>query len=113
MGSYFVGDGKRVLNLWQKRKTMQIKVESIYTAGTTTILIKISARSSGLISKKILFSNCKMSMATNGRLLPANFQEGSFLLYQRSDNCVKNHFYSKLRKGLRKVNKKIHKYLNK
>ena len=30
---------------------------------------------------------------------------------ERSDNCLKNHFYSKLRKGLRKINKKIHKYL--
>lgn len=33
------------------------------------------------------------------------------LLRDRSDNCVKNHFYSKLRKGLRKINKKINKYL--
>ena len=26
----------------------------------------------------------------------------------RTDNCVKNHFYSKLRKALRKLNKVIH-----
>ena len=25
----------------------------------------------------------------------------------RSDNCVKNHFYSKMRKGLRKLNRII------
>jgi hypothetical protein len=25
----------------------------------------------------------------------------------RTDNCVKNHFYSQLRKGLRKINKLI------
>lgn len=31
----------------------------------------------------------------------------------RTDNCVKNHFYSKLRKGLRTLNKKIHKNLKK
>jgi len=26
----------------------------------------------------------------------------------RTDNCVKNHFYSKLRKAVRKLNKIIH-----
>ena len=26
----------------------------------------------------------------------------------RTDNCVKNHFYSKLRKAMRKLNKYIH-----
>lgn len=31
----------------------------------------------------------------------------------RSDNCVKNHFYSKLRKSLRSINKKIHKMMRK
>lgn len=31
--------------------------------------------------------------------------------HPRTDNCVKNHFYSKLRKSLRKINKKIHKHL--
>ena len=30
------------------------------------------------------------------------------LLDLRSDNCVKNHFYSKLRKAFRKLNKIIH-----
>lgn len=29
-----------------------------------------------------------------------------FLL--RTDNCVKNHFYSKMRKAIRKLNKVIH-----
>ena len=31
-----------------------------------------------------------------------------FLLDLRTDNCVKNHFYSKLRKSIRKLNKTIH-----
>lgn len=31
----------------------------------------------------------------------------------RTDNCVKNHFYSKLRKILRKLNSIIHTYLRK
>jgi hypothetical protein len=26
----------------------------------------------------------------------------------RTDNCVKNHFYSKMRKGIRKLNKIIY-----
>lgn len=35
------------------------------------------------------------------------------LIGDRSDNCVKNHFYSKLRKSLRSINKKIHKMMRK
>lgn len=35
------------------------------------------------------------------------------LIGGRSDNCVKNHFYSKLRKSLRSINKKIHKMMRK
>ena len=31
----------------------------------------------------------------------------------RTDNCVKNHFYSKMRKALRKLNKVIHQYFKK
>lgn len=31
----------------------------------------------------------------------------------RTDNCVKNHFYSKLRKSIRKLNKAIHDYFKK
>lgn len=31
----------------------------------------------------------------------------------RTDNCIKNHFYSKLRKGLRMINKKIERYMKK
>ena len=31
----------------------------------------------------------------------------------RTDNCVKNHFYSKLRKSLRKLNKIIHDHFRK
>lgn len=30
----------------------------------------------------------------------------------RSDNCVKNHFYSKLRKAMRKLNKVIQDYFD-
>ncbi len=42
-----------------------------------------------------------------------NFPEAAgevLLLIVRSDNCVKNHFYSKLRKSLRKLNKLNHDY---
>ena len=35
------------------------------------------------------------------------------LLGSRTDNCVKNHFYSKLRKAIRKLNKAIHDFFKK
>ena len=31
----------------------------------------------------------------------------------RTDNCVKNHFYSKMRKAIRKLNKIIYQYFKK
>ena len=34
-------------------------------------------------------------------------------MHGRTDNCVKNHFYSKLRKALRKLNKAIHSHFKK
>lgn len=45
--------------------------------------------------------------ATNGPSLLKISQESKFLKNFRTDNCVKNHFYSKLRKALRHLNKVI------
>lgn len=67
----------------------------------------------GRIRNKILSSTCRINTGINGPSLPVSSREGMLFFYQRSDNCIKNHFYSKLRKGLRKVNKKIHKYMKK
>ena len=44
-------------------------------------------------------------MGTNGLLQPIIFQEGIKINNIRTDNCVKNHLYSKLRKSLRTLNK--------
>ena len=49
-----------------------------------------------------------MNLEINGLLFLKNYQEGIFKLSIRTDNCVKNHFYSKLRKAIRKLNKIIH-----
>lgn len=48
-----------------------------------------------------------MNLATSGRWSHKCFKTGKFLFYSRNDNCVKNHFFSRLRKGLRKLNKII------
>jgi hypothetical protein len=45
--------------------------------------------------------------AINGLSLPRDCLVGTSLSH-RSDNCVKNHFYSKLRKALRRINRAIH-----
>jgi hypothetical protein len=42
-----------------------------------------------------------------------NSQEGTFLDYFRTDNHIKNHFHSKLRKGIRKLNKEIKQHYKK
>lgn len=59
----------------------------------------------GIRMKRICCITCMTNMVINGHLLPKDFLEGFFYYYKRSDNCVKNHFYSKLRRALRKVNK--------
>ena len=49
-----------------------------------------------------------MRLATSGPSYLKNCLEGILCLLPRTDNCVKNHFYSKLRKSIRKLNKTIH-----
>lgn len=45
-------------------------------------------------------------MAINGRKFPGSYQDGIYLfLYLRTDNAIKNHFYSTLRRSLRRINK--------
>lgn len=39
--------------------------------------------------------------------------EGKNFLRRRSDNCIKNHFYSRLRKGLKKMNQVAEEYFEK
>ena len=45
--------------------------------------------------------------ATNGLILLTNSKEGTFLKYFRTDSDVKNHFYSIIRKCLRRVSKMV------
>jgi len=39
--------------------------------------------------------------------------EGKHCVKFRSDNCIKNHFYSRLRKGLKKMNQVAEEFLEK
>lgn len=50
---------------------------------------------------------CMMRWETNGHKLLKKCQEGISSKDHRTDNCVKNHFYSNLRKAIRKLNKVI------
>ena len=45
-----------------------------------------------------------MKSVINGRLSHADFPAGIYRSDSRSDNSLKNHFYSRLRKILRKIN---------
>lgn len=48
-------------------------------------------------------------MATSGQILLVSFLEGKILIIYRTDNAIKNHFYSKLRKYIRKILKSLNK----
>ena len=54
-----------------------------------------------------------IKLEINGQSLLNNYQEGNSFSRSRTDNCVKNHFYSKLRKAQRKLNKIIHDHFRK
>ena len=47
-------------------------------------------------------------MEISGQSYLKSYPEGKNKKLSRTDNCVKNHFYSKLRKAIRKLNKTIH-----
>jgi len=42
---------------------------------------------------------------TNGSTYPGSFQAGKSIFLYRTDNSIKNHFYSTIRKCLRRINK--------
>lgn len=56
-----------------------------------------------------------IKLGISGPLSHKNYLEGKYICYNmyRTDNCVKNHFYSKMRKAIRKLNKIIYQYYKK
>lgn len=44
-------------------------------------------------------------METDGHKLPNLSKEGEFYINFRTDNAIKNHFYSSIRRSLRRINK--------
>lgn len=44
-------------------------------------------------------------MGINGKTSHSSYLEGFSIYYFRTDNDIKNHFYSTIRRGLRRINK--------
>lgn len=63
--------------------------------------------SSGRNNKKNWCTNFMTKLEINGPWSLKKWKEGKSRNYWRTDNCVKNHFYSNLRKAIRKLNKAI------
>ena len=61
----------------------------------------------GAQKKRLNFSNDIEIKATNGKTFQNNSLAGKILIYPRTDNDLKNHFYSTLRKSLRRLNKSL------
>lgn len=70
----------------------------------------MSKRNFGLNKSKICSSNCITKKVTDGHKLQ-KFWEGKLFFTYRSDNAVKNHYHSKLRKGIRRINHRINAFL--
>lgn len=81
--------------------------------GITIILTRISSTQSGRSKRSKFCFNCMKKSVISGRSSRINCPEGKYFALLRTDNCVKNHFYSKLRKAVRKINKIIYKSLKK
>jgi hypothetical protein len=60
----------------------------------------------GQKKKRKFYSKSIWSMVISGQILRSSYLGGIIILY-RTDNTIKNHFYSKLRKFLRKIMKNL------
>ena len=95
-------------NLSQKLphfQTNQIKVPFLSNIDGTTIWILKSAKNLGRLRNKTYCSRHIVGTGTNGRKSQRSCREGRRLDNRRTDNYVKNHFYSTLRRSLRRINK--------
>lgn len=59
---------------------------------------------SGTLSWSKDSSNCTTRSETSGQSSASEWAECTSIKYSRSDNSIKNHFYSLLRRALRKLN---------
>lgn len=87
---------------------MQRKVYFGRILDITTTSIRTSSTPNGHPRRRNCSSTCTKNSAISGQPFLKELQEGTPGEYYRSDNCVKNHFYSKIRKSARKLNKIIH-----
>lgn len=91
---------------WMIKKSL-MKSMFLFTSGRLKNKIPLSPNGNGLLKKMNLSISSIISSETSGPLLQIILRAGTLCYNHRTDNCIKNHFYSRLRKGLRKVNKLI------
>lgn len=73
----------------------------------TTTLIVLLFPNSLLWNKRRNYFNSITELVTDGLSSPKSSLAGTNLTYFRTDNQIKNHFHSKLRKAVRKLNKEV------
>lgn len=82
---------------------MSLKVtESLFLDGITRLILKW-IRSHGLFNKKIYYLKHTKNIEINGSKFQSCSLEGKTLYYFRTDNSIKNHFYSTIRRSLRRI----------
>ncbi len=79
---------------------------NVDNAGIITFL-QLFPKIHGLFKNKISFLNFIDSKEISGKTYQNNSLAGKLIFLFRTDNDLKNHFYSTLRKSLRRLNKSL------
>ena len=87
--------------------------ETFFTPDSTTTWICKSVSASGRLRRSSCFLNCMMSGEIDGPPSLGKSPEGNKCFNGRTDNCVKNHFYSYLRKSMKTINSLIRSFMRK
>ena len=100
-GQYY--DEAKIQYSWQIWETVQIKVNVNFNLdgiiSSTLRLIK----NPGPNRKKNSYLKPTKPTETDGSTFPNSFKAGKFQVDFRTDNSIKNHFYSTIRRSLRRI----------
>jgi len=94
---------------WQDRQAVQRTVNSSHFLDGTTTWTRRSKRIRFHRKRRPKYFNFISVTVINGQKLQNFLMAGNNDYYFRSDNCIKNYYYSTLRKHLRKINKDLRK----
>lgn len=92
---------------WEGMENNVVKGTKFADPGTTITWMTKYPKLNGLPKRTKLSYSFTTSWETDGHSLHVKLREGTKLHKYRTDNCVKNRFYSRFRRSIRNVNELI------